>query len=450
MVFILCLFLTAPVEAIDYPWVQFYDFSRSEVLNAGVECRDEGFALAGSRLIRTDGRGNVLWSRTYDYGEIDDIAVCYTGGFIMVMNGQVFRTDASGNILWNHSSGANGRWNQISNFALYSNGGYTFVGTAKTSYPCLVYVAENGEIRWNHTLGIVSEWYTIVECSYRGFTWTCEVSENSTYTSGTYLVHTSFSRIEEWSFRLNENITLALTNFVWPENESITVTDFIWVRSGGLALIGQCPGEAEDNLDVILIRTDSLGNQLWNQSYDFGYRNEYPKFLIECSNGGFAFCGARYWGGPASGPVFVGRVSADGTYSWTYMYTSNVGRHQNYKRILSTREYMKNKFFWIDDNPNDFFEVNDEGFAIVGRVGGGVLGYGSDGFLIWIPDMDPGIIPSNPPERPPLDRYYTGVILPLTELFIFSTVVILVWTIIVVGFYLRRKQQQRTEGESHN
>jgi hypothetical protein len=436
--------LIGRVEAINYPWIQFYDFSRKETLNAGVECRDEGFALVGSYFIRTDHRDNVLWSRIYEFGEITDIVKCYDGGFMMLMGGQVVRTDANGNVLWNHSSGIGGVWNQISNFALYSSGGYAFVGSPTTSYssdPCLVYVTEGGEVLWNYKLGIVSDWYTIVECSNKGFTWTCEVGENQPYPNGTYLVHTSSSRIEEWSFRLHENVTYTDAYlFGRKENESLTLADFIWVSSGGFALLGKRWNES----DIILIRTDSLGNQLWNQSCDVGLSNEYPKVLIECSNGGFAFCGVLNYVFQY-GPIFVGRVSTDGTYNWTFKYSSFARWSQNSKRILSTRENMNNKFGYTQEFANDLFEVSDGGFAIVGKAGGS----SSDAFFMRIPDMDPGEYVFRPPERPPRDFHYT-VVLPLTELLMASTVVILVWAIIMTGFYLQRKQQERAEGESDN
>jgi hypothetical protein len=85
----------------------------------------------------------------------------------------------------------------------------------------------------------------------------------------------------------------------------------IEVSSGGYLLIGH-----KDH-DGFLLRTDTNGTVLWNQTYDVHLLDELYE-VIECSTGGFALIGRTF--GTAPGQVWLLRVDSAGEFLWNHTY----------------------------------------------------------------------------------------------------------------------------------
>ncbi|MHA1907375.1 MAG: hypothetical protein ACW98Y_08780 [Candidatus Thorarchaeota archaeon] len=86
---------------------------------------------------------------------------------------------------------------------------------------------------------------------------------------------------------------ISLWNHTYGGPQNDLATDTISVRSGGFALTGMLnnPGAVPVG-DCFLMRTDSEGNQLWNQTYNSTIMG---LSIIEVSTGGFAIAGSNGW-----------------------------------------------------------------------------------------------------------------------------------------------------------
>ncbi|MFW9967811.1 MAG: PQQ-binding-like beta-propeller repeat protein [Candidatus Thorarchaeota archaeon] len=105
-----------------------------------------------------------------------------------------------------------------------------------------------------------------------------------------------------------------LWNRTYCGSESSNCFDMIECSDGGFALLGW--EKTGDNFDFILVRIDADGNPLWNQTYGFDGK-EYPGFhgLVQCSDSGFALAG-NTWSFNSDSQVYVVRTDSTGNELW--------------------------------------------------------------------------------------------------------------------------------------
>lgn len=89
---------------------------------------------------------------------------------------------------------------------------------------------------------------------------------------------------------------------------------------GGYIITGVTQsGIIGSNQDVVLIKTDSIGNMIWNKTYG-GTDNEKGTCVQQTSDGGYIIAGSYYFG---SGPQYRGiliRTNLNGDTVWTKIY----------------------------------------------------------------------------------------------------------------------------------
>ena len=66
--------------------------------------------------------------------------------------------------------------------------------------------------------------------------------------------------------------------------------DIVFTSDGGYAMVGSSTSFNNGNSDVLLIRLDSAGNQLWARVYG-GTQNEQALQLVQTPDSGFAIAG---------------------------------------------------------------------------------------------------------------------------------------------------------------
>ncbi|HEU4716280.1 MAG TPA: T9SS type A sorting domain-containing protein [Bacteroidia bacterium] len=87
---------------------------------------------------------------------------------------------------------------------------------------------------------------------------------------------------------------------------------------GGFILAGSSWGNGAGGKDVMLVRTDSLGNLLWSKQYG-GSGDETALYIIRLSDGGFAVCGESF-SDDVNGDAFLFRTDSLGNLSWWKNY----------------------------------------------------------------------------------------------------------------------------------
>ncbi|MFX1539796.1 MAG: hypothetical protein ACFFBX_03350, partial [Promethearchaeota archaeon] len=164
------------------------------------------------------------------------------------------------------------------------------------------------------------------------------------------------NRYDAWLIR-----TDALGNHLWNKTYHNYYSDYgyalVECSDGGFAITGYTYGSGSGNYyDAWLLRTDADGNYLWDNTYHRG-QYDYGRDVVECSDGGFAIVGYNYNSGSYSNFWLI-RTDANGNYLWDQTFG---GMYSDYGWAL--------------------VQCSDDGFALVGVTSG--FGAGSyDALLI--------------------------------------------------------------------
>ena len=114
--------------------------------------------------------------------------------------------------------------------------------------------------------------------------------------------------------------TDSLGNIVW--NKTYVGTDYdvchamVGTFDGGYALAGSSWSFSNGLMDFWLVKTDSLGNVEWNQSYG-GENTEEAYSLVQTSDEGFALAG-YYYTDMGGNDFWVVKTDSQGSMEWTY------------------------------------------------------------------------------------------------------------------------------------
>lgn len=312
-----------------------------EVCYAMIRCSDGGFALAGDTpnatttgkagfLVRTDAQGNLLWNKTYQEGDvctIRDLVECSDGGFALAganhtsspWNTDVWlvRTDSAGNRVWSNSFGplGVGPGNDVGKaIVLCNDGGFAIAGD-KVLYGAmedgyyLVRTDSNGNMLWNQTYWALDQasGEDLVQCSDNGF---AIVGHNRFYDAG-----------------LEDQVVLIRTdsngNYLWNQTyggaDDEQATALQLCADGGFAVGGVFHNRTSDIRDMLLLRIDASGNHLWNHTYGASDSDGFGG-MVNCTDGGYALIGHSL---NPSGPewnIWLVRTDAMGNPQWTRIF----------------------------------------------------------------------------------------------------------------------------------
>ena len=311
-------------------WNKTYGGTGYEVATCLVQTIDGGYALTGQTessgaglgdfwLVKTDEQGNMEWSRAYGgtrREEAYSMVQTSDGGYALtgytysfgtrqegiLLDGDIWvvKTDTSGNMQWNKTYGGTGDdWAR--SIIQTNDGGYAIAGrtgsfgTGGSSDFWLIKTDANGNMMWNRTYGGIGN-----ERAYS----LIKTSDGGYALAG---VSNSFGAGEN-SFWLVK--TDSLGNMEWNQTygREAAATTLVETADGGYALTGGTTSLGFGNSDVWLIKTDSSGNMEWNHVYG-GERNDAANALVENSDGGYTLAGGTESFGAGSHDVWLIRTS---------------------------------------------------------------------------------------------------------------------------------------------
>jgi hypothetical protein len=335
--------LDEPETEIHVLWNKTYELPYSDTAKSIAKSNTVGYAISGFTnssgtgdidilFMRIAPDGTYLWNRTF--GDVDDdkgyqVIACQAGGYAIA--------------------------------STYQN-----VSAAISNSDFLVTrLAENGAVLWNisysgpaqdHVSNFIGDLgRSIVECT-NGDLVCAGVSKG---------VDTS----DVWLFRLAPDGTLLWENtFNNRDIERCYTPDaVVQCQDGGFAVLGYTYSAATSN-DVWLIKTDSNGNEIWNQTYgdDAGYQR--PEGLVECSDGGFGIIANTHSFGAGGADAWLIRTDTLGNQLWNQTYGGT-----------------------LEDGGGYIFEMADGGFTIAGSTHSFDVGNGdawlvrtdSNGAILW-------------------------------------------------------------------
>jgi hypothetical protein len=312
-------------------WSRTYGGDSSDSQISGIlPLPDGGYMLCGSFmpndgnfawkffLVRTNGTGDCVWSRTYgsDHSSEACLAAQATadGGFVLAGPGwsdttsghdfMLLKTDAQGDCLSSHTYGRD-RYDACYSVQPTSDGGYLLAGASEgIPYSCgwMVKTDADGDSLWSRLYGGANSGFECVqETSDQNLVLTGTVSEDQLWVM---LVDQSGDSI--WS--------RAYTGGSVGRGESVRQTDdggFVlggWIYRGGYSW------------DIWMVKTDGTGDSTWSRTYGTENGRERCHEVIITGDGGYLLVGDTTPDTVWAFDGLVVRTNASGDSLWSIRF----------------------------------------------------------------------------------------------------------------------------------
>jgi len=325
-------------------WSKIYGGTGDDqALGNNVQTSDGGYALSGQTssfgaggidawLLKTDPSGNIEWNMTWGGSQDDyfaDMIKIKDGSFVLTgytnsfgagnYDGILMKVNASGTLLWNQTYGGSGGDQVISLFQT-SDGGYVLSGITNSSGSgnsdfWLVKTDATGNMQWNKTYG---------GTGVDGAQYANQAGDGG-YAIAGYTASFGAGGFDFWLVK-----TDTLGNMLWNKTYGGTGTDranaMIQTNDGGYALFGPTTSFAIGGQDGWLVKTDLNGNIQWNKTYG-GTGNEYAIYLIQTSDGGYSLCGGTTSFGAGNVDVWLVKTDSLGNMLWNKTYGGSLNEY---------------------------------------------------------------------------------------------------------------------------
>ena len=286
-------------------------------------------------VIGLDSNGNQEWNRTIGDVEEDkgyQIIVCDSGGYVVV---STFTNDSlalhtftdimvtkiadNGDIIWNNfyggpeQTGGSYSGDLGRSIVQCSNGDFVIGGvTVTTAGNCdywMFRISSSGIKIWDRTYHNwdIDRCYTphsLLQCNDGGFA-IVGYTYNSTQSNDVWLIRTNSFGIPLWNKTFGDS-----GGYQRPEG-------LFEISGGGFIIIANTHSFGAGGSDAWVIRTDLMGNQIWNATFggtleDSGYS------IMEMPNGEITFVGSTHSFDQGNGDAWIVRMNENGTLLWNF------------------------------------------------------------------------------------------------------------------------------------
>ncbi len=273
-------------------------------------------------LIKTDANGNEIWNNAYG-GNADDEAYSVQqtadGGYIIIgytksfgagaMDVYLLRTDSAGTLLWSKFFGGS---NDEEGYSVLqtNDGGFLVAGATSSSGAggrdvYLVRTDASGNTLWTKTLGGLSsdgarEIVKSFDGNYILTGWTFSSGPGSL--GNCLLMKVDASGNQIWS--------KAFGGTDVDRGHSVKPT-----ADGGFIITGYTDSFGAGLYDLLLIKTDSLGNETWKKFFG-GTGRDYGHSIDITTDGGYAITGYTLSYGAGGDDVWLIKTNSEGVEEW--------------------------------------------------------------------------------------------------------------------------------------
>jgi predicted secreted protein len=306
-------------------WNKIYGGTANDEAHSITRTSDGGYAILGTTdsfgaggsdfwLVKTNSSGKMLWNKTYGGSSTDDAwSIKEVPGGNLVLAGWtasfgagsgdfwLVKTDPNGNMLWNKTYG--GPLLEIANFVQQtSDGRYILFGStysfgAGSSDFWLVKTDAAGNEQWNKTYGGTTDDYGF--SAVETLNGYALAGSTSSYGAGVY---------DFWLIRTDQ-----LGNAMWNKTYGGNAYDEAWsilqTANHDFILAGWTESFGAGSSDCWLVETDELGNMQWNitwggTNYDCAYS------ALQCSDENLVLTGATQSFGAGSTDFLLVKIQA--------------------------------------------------------------------------------------------------------------------------------------------
>ena len=327
------LFAQAP----DTLWTRTYGGIANEAGNSVQQTTDGGYIItgytnsfgAGSKdvyLIKTDSIGDTLWIRTFGGFDSDEgMAVKQTPDNGFAVAGYSFsaepyssqcyliKTNYQGDSLWAKYYGGAFIYDRTWSMELTNDSGYILAGVTETDIPHLknvdIYKIDSlGNVIWITTLGGM-------------FYWSEAYSVQQTLDNG-YIMVGYRDSIDEYNNNCDVYLvkTDSLGDSLWAKTYGGQDSDRGYsveqTNDGGYVIAGYTKSFGSGNADIYIIRTDSIGDTLWTRTFG-GDSNEIAYSVQQTQDKGYIIAGYTESFGAGKSDFWLIRTDSLGDTIWT-------------------------------------------------------------------------------------------------------------------------------------
>jgi hypothetical protein len=322
----------------DTLWTKTFGGSNIDIGHSVQQTLDGGYVITGYTrsygttsgrnvwLIKTDGLGNEQWNNTFGGNNDDEgrsVLQTSDGGFIIAgltksfgsgLNDMLLiKTDSLGNQHWIKTFGGANDEEGYSVLQTSDNG--FIVAGATSSFGSggrdifLIKTDSLGNSMWQKTIGGLSSdgaWY-INHTSDGGYIitgWT--FSNGPGFLGNAWLVKTDSGGNEQW-------------NKFFGGSEVDRGYSVQQTSDGGYVITGYSSSFGAGLDDMLLIKTDSLGNQEWLKTFG-GTGRDYGYSVQQTSDNGFIIAGYTLSFGAGGDDIFLVKTDMKGDEEWNKTY----------------------------------------------------------------------------------------------------------------------------------
>lgn len=314
-------------------WQKSFGGTESDEGNAVQQTADGGFIIFGALessdgvdmwLLRTDSVGNVLWTKTVDFDELErcyDGLETFNGDFVMTGYTNSFgegnydvvliRTDPSGDTLWTKIYGTAGYESGNAVFQTPNGGGFAIAGETGTTVTGQhdVYIVKtnpSGHLQWSQTIGGADD----------DQAFDIRQNSNDDYIITGYTKSFGAGDYDVWLICTDQS-----GNILWNKTFGGSQEDIgravVPTSDGGCAITGWTLSYGAGYTDVYLIRTNDSGDTLWTKTYGESSTYEAGYGLAKTRDGGFIITGTIISPSALIQNVLVIRTDSLGNVIWS-------------------------------------------------------------------------------------------------------------------------------------
>jgi len=315
-------------------WTKTYGGVNNDYGSAVEETLDKGYIIAGRTesfgagkadvyVIKTDSKGDTLWTRTYG-GPADDGALSVkqtrdegyiiagiTASFNRENDVYLIKIDKNGNTLWIKTYGG-AKDDRAYSVLQTEDGGYIIAGITKSfgSGNGDVYVIktnDKGDTLWTKTYGGVKE----------DGAFFIQHTRDGGYIIAGWTRSFGAGHDDVYLLKIDRNGDTMWTKTYGGVNDD-GATCVQQTKDGGYIITG-ITGSFGTGGDVYLIKTDKNGDLLWSKNYG-GKDTDYGASVLQTSDRGYIITGWTRSFGAGGFDVYIIKIDAQGNLSWAETY----------------------------------------------------------------------------------------------------------------------------------